>query len=486
MDENQKKEYLSYLQKDHGLTSEQASEYLAYTQQQNSPSEDAVEYKKDMSADIPMKQRFVAKNFAGSPEAQVGYLSKELPEKEFTVKDGDVFARDKGTKNNYAAIDPSGFDMQDITDIAYDVGAGGLQGLATTAAAAAGSAAGGVGAIPAGIAAGAASGAGLEGLRQLIGSKLGIENNLNAKEIAVQGAAGAAGPVMERVAKPVTSLVSKGLSKIGSAQFKSAPGLMKADALAEEYAKIAPSEVIEKYGISGSAKKISKKTDELVRMLSTERDAILKEASKAGVKTDPGKATQRGLDFLMSTDNPNVYGATEAVDEMLPELAKFELKGAVSPEEITKSAKRLYDKAGDQAMKAMGNSEESARFFRQLGLGARDAAKDAVSTWDAKKGSKLSELNEELASLLTTRKALQKEGAKVGPSLFSSIDGIIVGMGNPAVMATKKSADLAKTTWFKTKSGSAIKEAGKLAEKSSPWVGIYSTKYGADKLKEGE
>lgn len=141
--------------------------------------------------------RFVYKNFGADPVAAFNYLQKVNPDFELkTDKSGEVLARKRGAQD-WGRLDPKGFDLRDLTDIAYDVPAAVAQGAATAAAGLAGGAAGGgVGAIPAAMAASAGSGAALEGARQGIGSLFGIEDNASKEQALIAAAAGAVSPLM--------------------------------------------------------------------------------------------------------------------------------------------------------------------------------------------------------------------------------------------------------------------------------------------------
>lgn len=143
-----------------------------------------------------LKGRFVYKNFGADPVAAFNYLQKENPDFELkTDKNNEVLARKRGTQD-WGRLDPKGFDWRDLTDIAYDVPAAVAQGAATAAAGIGGAAlGGGVGAIPAAMAGSAASGAGLETLRQGVGSYF-IDDNMSAQDIGIAGAAGAVSPLL--------------------------------------------------------------------------------------------------------------------------------------------------------------------------------------------------------------------------------------------------------------------------------------------------
>lgn len=167
----------------------------------------------EMHPDFTVADRFVVKNFGGSPEDQVGYLQKRHPNLEITADKGNIKARSKGSNEPYKVLDPdlnmpsTGSTLGDIGQGAKeglmdlgDVGWDALSGVGTTAATAAGGLAGGllgggVGALPVAMAAGGAAGAGLEGMRQGIGGLLGV-NSGNLANVGWSAAGGTAGPLL--------------------------------------------------------------------------------------------------------------------------------------------------------------------------------------------------------------------------------------------------------------------------------------------------
>ena len=151
----------------------------------------------EMHPDIDFATRAIYKNFGADPESSFRFLQKKLPNLQLKKdKEGEVLAK-RPDELEWRRLDPKGFDLQDISDIGYDVVAAGGQGLATAAAGLAGGAAGGgLGAIPAAMAASGVTGAGLEGLRQGIGSWLGIEDNASKEQALLAAAAGAVSPLM--------------------------------------------------------------------------------------------------------------------------------------------------------------------------------------------------------------------------------------------------------------------------------------------------
>jgi hypothetical protein len=158
--------------------------------------------------EINMGTRAFLKNFSKSPNASAEYLRQ----KGFNTKivDGEVVVK-KPQEKEYRVLDPAGFDMQDITDVAYDVPAGVASGVASIA--------GGLGSLPLGAGipgaalAGGATSAALEGLRQKIGSSGGIPNNYSAGDVAIQGAAGAAAPLLFGTGASGAQALKAGLSQ---------------------------------------------------------------------------------------------------------------------------------------------------------------------------------------------------------------------------------------------------------------------------------
>ena len=153
----------------------------------------------ERNKDISGWDRFKVKNLGGSLEDQKSYLQQKYPQLDVQIDNNEIVAK-RPEEATYTKLDPSSFELADISDIAYDVGSGLVSGAATTA----GLAGGGIGAVGAG----AASSAGLEYLRQKLGQAAGTHGKTSAGDIALSGALGAAAPVLF------------GAGKAGSTQLK--------------------------------------------------------------------------------------------------------------------------------------------------------------------------------------------------------------------------------------------------------------------------
>ncbi len=143
------------------------------------------------------KVRFLYKNLNVNPEEGMKFLQKELPGYDFSEDaNGNVVYQKKGEVAWYP-LDPAGFDIQDVSDVATDVGAGAIETLA--------SAAGGIGGalspVPGGAllgagAAGSLTSAGLEALRQQVAKGAGVAENTDPLGVAISGGIGALSPAL--------------------------------------------------------------------------------------------------------------------------------------------------------------------------------------------------------------------------------------------------------------------------------------------------
>lgn len=138
--------------------------------------------KQEMHPEITWAERANVKNFGIDPQQSITYLKSKHPDMEFSDTDGQIIMRKPG-ETSWSVLDPKGFDIADISDVAYDIPAGIVQGAATAAGGLLG---GGVG----GVAAGAGSGAALEALRQGLGNLTGVAQGANLQDIGVAGTLG--------------------------------------------------------------------------------------------------------------------------------------------------------------------------------------------------------------------------------------------------------------------------------------------------------
>ena len=107
----------------------------------------SIPVKQEMHPDLTFGDRFVIKNFGTDPESTTKFLKQRHGDNLLvTHKGGQVLVR-RPDEQQWSVLDPEGFDLQDITDVGYDVASGIGSGAATAAAGlGAGAATGGFGA----------------------------------------------------------------------------------------------------------------------------------------------------------------------------------------------------------------------------------------------------------------------------------------------------------------------------------------------------
>lgn len=149
---------------------------------------------------ISVKDRALFKNLAVDPAQGMQFLQEKYPDLTFkTGSGGEVLVRGQD-ETQWKKLDPTGFDIEDISDIAFDVPAALLEGGATALGGLGGAMAslplGGIGAIPGAMAAGGAAGAGVETARQGLGKYFGVAEEFDPEQIKTAGMFGAASPLL--------------------------------------------------------------------------------------------------------------------------------------------------------------------------------------------------------------------------------------------------------------------------------------------------
>lgn len=192
------------------------------------PKAEPAEIIQEQHPDISFKDRFIAKNFANTPQDQINYLKQQHPDLDIKQINNQIVAKSANEKA-YKVLDPdlSAMDMlkpknwaenlKDIADVGTDVGIGSASTAAGAGAAVlAAPETALVGSIPAAMAAGGATGASLEALKQKIGQKLGVPQQMDPSQIALSGITNAAAPLLVgtgAAAKVGAQAVKQGASK---------------------------------------------------------------------------------------------------------------------------------------------------------------------------------------------------------------------------------------------------------------------------------
>lgn len=280
----------------------------------------------------PIKGRFLVKNLSGEDsEAAIQYLARENPGFQFTTKDGRIFARAKGEKN-WKALDPSSFELADISDVAYDVGSG----LAQTAGMiAAGLPTGGLG----GAIAGGAAGYGAEKLREKLGELAGVrgpEEKSGAVPAAVIGAA-----------VPAAGVAVRGAGK----QISKLPGIESLTGIPGDIYK----RLVTDRGFNEYAKRIATNFDEMQEAIKSFTEPVLEEfraakkiageTLKKTLNTIDKELIDRGYDGVSTK---NLYKVLqEKLRDLTPSIKTPEAKEQVQAvKDFIKS--NFYDSKGNK------------------------------------------------------------------------------------------------------------------------------------------
>lgn len=191
----------------------QREQLIAQAKAKYAASQAPAEVVQEMPEWLSSKDRLIAKNLAQSDEKQVEFLKKQYPDAEVRLENGQVQLRKGNTP--WGVLDPntglfSKDILNDLGDIAYDIGSGAVEGTATGLGAVGGAAVGGgVGGIPGAMAASGVAGAGMEAFRQKLGQAIGIPQEVDMTDVAITGAVSTASPLLMGAGKTTTGAVAK-------------------------------------------------------------------------------------------------------------------------------------------------------------------------------------------------------------------------------------------------------------------------------------
>lgn len=243
----------------------------------------------EMHPRISLKDRAIAKNFSQSQDKTIEFLKSQYPDMEFKFFDNNIIAKAPGD-TDYKVLDPNtGFFskdfLKDAADVAFDTGAGLVEGAATALGAVGGATLGGAGAIPGAMVAGASTSAANEALRQKLGQALGIPQNIDSTDVAISGGIGALSPALFGAGK------ARGAIKTGLDGFRS---------------KVAP-----KIGSMMSGVR----TETLKNYADDGIRATVDGLEKTGVDDFAGKAYDKISDYITTNKNRAGEELVQAIDQ---------------------------------------------------------------------------------------------------------------------------------------------------------------------------
>lgn len=294
-------------------------------------------FNKEEAADIDVWDRFVVKNLSQSPEKSFNYLQKQYPDLEFEKENDRIFARPRGSEEAFKALDPEGFDIQDVSDIAYDVGSGLVEGAGTVAAGLAG---GGVASIPAAMGAGGALSAGSEALRQKLGQYAGLEQEVDPTDVAISGGLGAASPLLLGTGAGAKQALKAGVSQA------SQQGLLGRgyDAATR---KLAPKLAETFSGASGKGIMEYAKNPQMVEQIAENPISYAKSVSDELLEAVDQKESALKQQFNQMRDSENLIDISSVKKSLGDEINTLQSKGALQTQEADRllSLKEAYKDA---------------------------------------------------------------------------------------------------------------------------------------------
>jgi hypothetical protein len=277
--------------------------------------------------------------------------------------------------------------------------------------------------------------------------------------------------------KLLVAPASEAMEQAGKAIYKS--GLKRIDQEAIKYGKEPVSDVLMKYGISGSAGSIQNQMDDLAGKLYKQQQGILQAADEAGQVVpmqDAMKAAENYVAGIRASRDPVKQAAADKLLSSIADYKKLDVMpngrfGPAQPIGVMQANEfktSIYDSLpkGAWAEAASGLEPSLIAGKKQQARGLKESVEAAAS--NIGKGDELKQLNDELGRLLTTKdKALSEANKEANKNLFTSVDGIIAGANNPTMLAVKKAADFAKMTGPRTSTGKFLYNQGK-GELSGP------------------
>lgn len=342
------------------------------------------------------------KNLIGnSPTLQAEYLRKK-GFKDVEIKGDRVFARDPETGEK-GVIDPAGFDLQDVTDVAGDV----IQGVAET-----------IGSMFAPVLGAAGAAAGAETGRQVAAQQLGFREDFDPEEVVLQAGMAAAIPAVARGARGLMRAGQKAAGKMATVGKPQAQKTINRLGDTERFRQIG--QEAKDLGLTnlfrgkeGALKKVAEATDKLGKSLESQYkkldDAVITRYKPQEFIETLGKSVSEALDDT---------AASKPVIRELNRMAAAK-KSGLAPTDLWDIAKKLDDKAGTfrrstdaaSGTKADALNTAASTIREQLRTLARSKGMDKIIK-DSDKFNKLSILRrgftEKVASELGGREPAKK------------------------------------------------------------------------------
>jgi hypothetical protein len=304
-----------------------------------------------------------------------------------------------------------------------------------------------------------------------------------AKQAAKGGLREVLGRGMQGVAKGATA-VSDATMAGGKKLYKS--GFKKIDErLLEKNVKPISDVMWERGRLTGGPESLQEQAEVLNKAIEKDRGALYDQADSLGAQVDMESASKKAL-----TESQRLQGVrgAEDVGKSLEDYVKgyYQPKDApqsfnpltlrdepvklppLSVREASEVKTRFWDSLPDNAFNKVGKVKGDAKKVNKLmGGGTAEEIVNSANKVKPGLGDEIDLLNQDWSSIIAAQKPMMTEVRKANTkNAVSSVDGALGGMtmANPgagaAVLAGKKFGDLSKGSWFRTKGGKMMYEAG--------------------------
>lgn len=258
----------------------------------------------------------------------------------------------------------------------------------------------------------------------------------------------------EKALNPVGQMTEKA----GENVYKS--GFKKIDERLVEKGKSKLSDLLLEEGApTGTTKQIAEKTKEMSSGLAKERKALYDKASEKGVTIDLGYPLENAEKHLEKMRQDP--GLRDLADQLSEKLAVYKKEGKVPLDKLSDWKSNIYNMLPESAYGPHGVVKGPAKEFqKKLAKDFREAIVDGGNKAEAGLGDSIDQVNEKWSTLIGAEKptAMQIRRGET-PNLVTSVDAIL--STHPGLLATKKAADAAKTTYLRTKLGKGLMVTGR-------------------------
>lgn len=306
--------------------------------------------------------------------------------------------------------------------------------------------------------------------------------DITPRGTAITGLEMATDPLNRLLPKPVKS----GLEAGGKSIYRS--GLKAADIAAENVGKgtHAASDLFWKEGVSGTPKQFAKQSNNIAERLLGERGALMEQAHQLGARPNMENAVAPAEALLKKMQMSGDPATRELIPTLQAKLAEYK---NISPADLAAQSQwktSLYDALPTSAWANVTKTTPGRTFQKTLarglkedietqanklgrsGIPANEPVYMSTNPQGLNLGDQIAGKNADLGVLLSTQKTLDKEAAKsINKNFLTSVDPIVMGIGEiagnmPKVVAAKKTADVLKGTYARTKLGKGLYNLGKI------------------------